>query len=135
LSAAEAAAHSEDASSRAASSGRRKGGNGGGALFLDDTDRRRFLGLVAELPERFSLEVHAFVLMGNHYHLLLRCLEANLSEAIRWLRVSYAGRFNWAHRRRGHVFQGRFKSVVLLEGVRQNSDRRGILPVFLMQSV
>ncbi|MFM8358833.1 MAG: transposase [Verrucomicrobiota bacterium] len=90
-------------------------GNGGEALFRGDTDRRRFLGLVSELPERFSLEVHAFVLMSNHYHLLVRCREANLSEAIRWLQVSYAGRFNWAHRRRGHVFQGRFKSVLLLE--------------------
>ena len=90
-------------------------GNGGEALYRDDTDRRRFLGLVSELPERFSLEVHAFVLMNNHYHLLLRCREANLSEAIRWLQLSYAGRFNWAHRRRGHVFQGRFKSVLLLE--------------------
>jgi REP element-mobilizing transposase RayT len=89
-------------------------GNGGGTLFADDTDRRRFLGLLSELPERFLLEVHAFVLMNTHYHLLLRCHEANLSEAIRWLQVSYAGRFNWAHQRRGHVFQGRFKSVLLL---------------------
>ena len=90
-------------------------GNGGEVLFRDDTDRQRFLGLLSELPERFSLEIHAFVLMGDHYHLLLRCREANLSEAIRWLQVSYAGRFNGAHRRRGHVFQGRFKSVLILE--------------------
>ena len=90
-------------------------GNGGEALFRGDADRRRFLGLVSELPARFSVEVHAFVLMDNHYHLLLRCREANLSEAVRWLQVSYAGRFNWAHRRRGHVFQGRFKSVLLLD--------------------
>ncbi|MFO1457811.1 MAG: transposase [Verrucomicrobiota bacterium] len=90
-------------------------GNGGDKIFGNDTDRRRFLGLVSELPGRFSVEIHAFVLMDNHYHLLLRCREANLSEAIRWLQVSYAGRFNWAHRRRGHLFQGRFKSVLLLE--------------------
>ena len=64
-------------------------GNGGEVLSHDDTDRRRFLGLVLELAERFSLEVHAFVLMNNHYHLLLRCQEANLIEAIRWLQVSY----------------------------------------------
>lgn len=90
-------------------------GNGGETLFRDDTDRQRFLGLVAELPERFLLEVHAFVLMDNHYHLLLRCRESNLSEAVRWLQVSYAARFNGAHRRRGHVFQGRFKSMLLLD--------------------
>ena len=97
--------------------------NGGDLLFRDDLDRHRFLGLLSELPERFSLEVHAFVLMENHYHLLLRCREANLSQAIRWLQTSYAGRFNWAHRRRGHVFQGRFKSVLILdEGESMGSD-------------
>ncbi|MCW5558147.1 MAG: transposase [Verrucomicrobiae bacterium] len=90
-------------------------GNGGENLYRSDTDRRHFLGLVSELPERFSTEVHAFVLMDNHYHLLVRCAEPNLSEAVRWLQVSYAGRFNWVHRRRGPVFQGRFKSVLLLE--------------------
>lgn len=90
-------------------------GNGGESLFLDDPDRRRFLGLVSELPERFSVEIHAYVLMDNHYHLLLRCQEPNLSDAVRWLQVSYASHFNATHRRRGHVFQGRFKSVLLLE--------------------
>jgi REP element-mobilizing transposase RayT len=90
-------------------------GHRGEALFFDDTDRRRFLGGVAELPERFALEVHAFVLMHNHYHLLVRTTEANLSHAIRWLNVSYAIKFNWAHRTRGTVFQGRFKSVLIQE--------------------
>lgn len=86
-----------------------------GRIYRDDIDRRRFLGLVSELPGRFSVEIHAFVLMNNRNPLLLRCREANLSEAIRWLQVSYAGRFNRAHRRRGHLFQGRFKSALLLE--------------------
>ena len=61
--------------------------NRGQALFLDEADRRRFLGAVAELPERFTLELHAFVLMDNHYHLLVRTGAANLSHAIRWLQV------------------------------------------------
>ena len=56
-----------------------------GAVFLDDADRRRFLGLVAELPQRYGVELHAFVLMDNHYHLLVRTGDANLSDAIRWL--------------------------------------------------
>ena len=86
-------------------------GHRGGTLFLEDTDRRRFMGAVAELAERFGLEVHAFVLMDNHYHLLVRTRETNLSQAIRWLNVSYAIKFNWAHRWRGTVFQGRFKTV------------------------
>lgn len=90
-------------------------GHRGGALFLDDVDRRRFLGAVSELPDRYGLEVHAFVLMGNHYHLLVRTREANLSHAIRWLNVTYAIKFNWAHRWRGAVFQGRYKSVLIQE--------------------
>ena len=58
-------------------------GSGGDPIYRRDLDRRRFLGLLAEMPERFSLEVHAFVLMDNHYHLLVRCREANLSHAMR----------------------------------------------------
>lgn len=90
-------------------------GHRGGALFLDDADRRRFLGAVAELPERYALEVHAFVLMHNHYHLLVRTREANLGQAMRWLNVSYAVKFNWAHRCHGTVFEGRFKGVLIQE--------------------
>jgi putative transposase len=69
--------------------------------------------VVAELPERYGLEVDAFVLVGNHYHLLARTSEPNLSHAIRWLKVSYAVKFNWAHRSHGTVFQGRFKSGLI----------------------
>ena len=81
-------------------------GHRGGTLFRNDADRRRFLGLVAELPDRFALQIHAFVLMDNHYHLLVRTGEANLSQAVRWLNVSYAVKFNWAHRFRGSVLRG-----------------------------
>lgn len=88
-------------------------GNGGNVIFRTDEDRRRFLGLVAELPGRFRTEIHAFVLMDNHYHLLLRCSGASVSETLRWLQTTYAARFNWAHNRRGHLFQGRFKSILI----------------------
>lgn len=88
-------------------------GNHREAIFLSDTDRRRFLGRLAELPERFRTEIHAFVLMENHYHLLVRTMDANLSEAIRWLQVSYSSVFNWAHGIRGHLFQGRFRSLLI----------------------
>ena len=87
------------------------------AIYRTDADRRRFLGLVAELPERFGMEVHAFVLMDNHYHLVVRTPEPNLSEAMRWLHVSYSSRFNWANRMCGPVFQGRYKAMVI-EAVR-----------------
>ena len=97
-------------------------GNRREAIYRTDADRRRFLGLVAELPERFGLEVHAFVLMDNHYHLVVRTPEPNLSEAMRWLHVSYSSRFNWAHRPCGHVFQGRYKAMVM-------EDQRGVVEV------
>jgi putative transposase len=59
------------------------------------------------------VEIHAFVLMDNHYHLLLRTPPPNLSHAIRWLHVSYSIGFNRAHRQCGPVFAGRFKVVVI----------------------
>lgn len=97
-------------------------GNRREALYLDDTDRRRFLGLVSELPERFRLEIHAFVLMDNHYHLVVRTPEPNLSHAMRWLHVTYSSRFNWAHEQVGHVFAGRFRAVII-------QDEKGICEV------
>ena len=90
-------------------------GNGDDSIFRNDLDRHRFLGWLGEMPERFSLEVHAFVLMDDHYHLLIRTRETNLSHAIRWLHTCHASGFNSAHRRRGHVFQGRFKAVLILD--------------------
>jgi REP element-mobilizing transposase RayT len=86
-------------------------GNRREPIFRSDDDRRRFLGCLAEFPERFRIEVHAFVLMENHYHLVLRLGDANLSRAIQWLQLSYSVRFNWSHRLAGHVFQGRFKAM------------------------
>lgn len=82
-------------------------------IFRDDADRTIFLNTVAEAAERFSLDVFAYVLMGNHYHLLLRTRRANLSKAMQWLGVSYTTRFNRRHSRSGHLFQGRFKSMLV----------------------
>ncbi len=65
-------------------------GKPAGELFLNDDDRRGFIGTVAELPDRFRMEIHAVVLMDNHYRLVVRTPEANLSHGIRWLQVSYS---------------------------------------------
>ncbi len=65
------------------------------------------------MSERFSVEVHAYVLMGNHYHLILRTPHANASQALQWLNVSYSVWFNAKRRRVGHVFQGRFRSTLI----------------------
>ena len=87
-------------------------GNERRAIYRDDQDRRHFLELLAELPDRFRVRVHGYVLMDNHYHLQLETPEANLSRAVQWLNVSYSVWFNRRHRRSGHLFQGRFKAVV-----------------------
>src|ERR1051326_5791682 len=67
-------------------------------IFRNDTDRRHFLEAVAEMVGRFRVRLHCFVLMGNHYHLLLELREPNLSRAIQWLNVSYSIWFNLRHR-------------------------------------
>lgn len=88
-------------------------GNERKALFRDDPDRFHFLELLAELGERLGTRVHAYVLMDNHFHLLLETPEANLSRAMQWLGVSYSIWFNRRHDRVGHLFQGRFKALVV----------------------
>lgn len=86
-------------------------------IFVDDRSRVHFLELLEEMASRFRVRIHAYVLMSNHYHLILETPEANLSLAMQWLNVSYAAWFNARARRVGHLFQGRFKSV-LVENVR-----------------
>lgn len=86
-------------------------GNERQAIFRDDQDRLHFLGLLAEWVDRFHLRVHAYVLMDNHYHLLIETAEANLSQAMQWLGVSYTVWFNRRHQRVGHLFQGRYQAI------------------------
>lgn len=89
-------------------------GNERKSIFRDDRDRGHFIELLAGLEDRFGLEVHAYVLMENHYHLMLRLVrDAGLSAGMHFLGVSYSVWFNRRHRRCGHLFQGRFKGVVV----------------------
>jgi REP element-mobilizing transposase RayT len=88
-------------------------GNEGRNIFFDDKDRYGFLGVVGETSERFEIDIFAYVLMDNHYHLLIRTQRANLSKAMQWLGVTYTRRFNNKHSRIGHLFQGRFKSIIV----------------------
>lgn len=82
-------------------------------IFSDEKDRHVFLETLGQLVNRFDLEVHAYALMGNHYHLLLRSKRANLSEGMQWLGTTYSRRYNVRHGRSGHLFQGRFKNIVV----------------------
>jgi len=88
-------------------------GNERRAIFRIGEDYQRFLDLIATMTSRFKIEVHSYVLMENHYHLLIKTTHANLSRAIQWLGVTYAGWFNRTHNRSGHLFQGRFKSFLI----------------------
>ncbi len=88
-------------------------GNAGEVLFKSKRDREKFYEYLENMVERFSLKIHTYCLMNNHYHLLVETPKANLSKAIQWLNVSYAIYFNRKHQRNGHLFQGRFKSILI----------------------
>ncbi len=94
-------------------------GNERKRVFRDDKDRGRFLELLEEWVERFSMRLHAYVLMDNHYHLLAETTQPNLGAAMQWLQVSYTVGFNRRHRRVGLMFQGRYKVVVASAEVRK----------------
>ena len=88
-------------------------GNDQRAIYGARSDYEKFLALLQKMAKRYQVEIHGYVLMGNHYHLLIKTREANLSRAIQWLGVSYAGWYNRTHNRSGHLFQGRFKSFLV----------------------
>lgn len=79
-------------------------------LYLEDEDRIRFLALLADVVTHRHWQLVAYVLMSNHYHLLLRTPEPNLSRGMHDLDGDYASSFNVRHDRVGHLFQGRFTS-------------------------
>jgi REP element-mobilizing transposase RayT len=88
-------------------------GNEQGDIFYDNTDRWQFLDIVGELAERFEVDIFAYVLMDNHYHLLLKTNRANLSKIMQCFGTTYTRRFNNRHERSGHLFQGRYKSIII----------------------
>ena len=88
-------------------------GNEQGNFFQDDEDRNDFISLMGEISDRFDVDVFAYVLMDSHYHILLRTNRPNLSKAMQWMGVTYTRRFNNRHGRSGHLFQGRFKSLIV----------------------
>lgn len=88
-------------------------GNNRRDIFLDDEDFNILINLLGEMSSRFDVDVFAYVLMNNHYHILLRTNSPNLSKAMQWIGVTYTRRFNNRHVRSGHLFQGRFKSLIV----------------------
>jgi REP element-mobilizing transposase RayT len=88
-------------------------GNRREAIVLDDDDRRRFVGRLADTVTLHRWRLHAWVLMTNHYHLLLETPEPNLSRGMQRLNAPYSQAFNARHGRVGHVLQGRYKSILV----------------------
>jgi REP element-mobilizing transposase RayT len=90
-------------------------GNRREEIFRDDHDRRLFLKTLGEACARSGWRVHAWVLMSNHYHLLIETVEPNLVAGMQWLQNTYTRRFNTRHRVWGRLFGDRYKAV-LVEG-------------------
>ena len=88
-------------------------GNRRQPIFLDDGDLEQFLTLFADVVRRRGWRCHAYCLMQNHYHLLIETPEADLSIGLHRLNACYAQWFNWKHDVDGHLFQGRFHSVLV----------------------
>jgi REP element-mobilizing transposase RayT len=88
-------------------------GNERRRIFRCNRDREAFLQFLTEAVKRFGWRVTAWVLMTNHYHLVIQTPEANLSRGMQWLNGTYADWFNRRHDRSGHLFQGRFKSFII----------------------
>ena len=88
-------------------------GNAQEAIFLDDDDKLSFLAVLAEVVSRFGWLCHAYCLMDNHYHLLIETPDGNLSQGMRQVNGVYTQRFNRRHARVGHLFQGRFKAILV----------------------
>lgn len=82
-------------------------------IFVDTRDHELFLETLREMCQRTGMIVHAYVLMPNHYHLLLETPHAHLITGMKWLQGTYTQRFNGRHKLVGHLFQGRYKALLI----------------------
>ena len=105
-------------------------------IVQDDEDRSTFVRTLGEASERAGFRVHAYVLMSNHYHVLLETKEPNLSQGMGWLQNAFTRRINTRHKLWGHVFGGRYKAILvepgncfwaLLDYIHLNPVRAGLL--------
>jgi len=87
-------------------------GNCGAFIFKSDSDRKTFLEILATSLTTYTVTLHGFVLMKNHFHLLVETPLGNLSEFMRHLNIRYTSYFNQTYRRKGHLYGGRYKSII-----------------------
>jgi putative transposase len=88
-------------------------GNERKAIFRNDADRSVFLGKLKTSRQIYGVEIHAFVMMNNHFHLIIETPKGNLSEFMRHFNISYTAAFNRRHHRVGHLYQGRYKAILI----------------------
>jgi REP element-mobilizing transposase RayT len=82
-------------------------------IFMDDADRQRFVDTLGEACAKTGWQVHAYVLMPNHFHWVVEAPQPNLVAGMKWLLGAYTSRFNRRHRLFGHLFSGRYKSLIV----------------------
>ncbi|MFQ6082960.1 MAG: transposase [Candidatus Aminicenantia bacterium] len=88
-------------------------GNEKRVIFKDNRDREKMVTYLKESKEKFSIIIYCYVLMDNHFHLLIETAKPNLSKVMHWILTGYTVYFNKRHRRTGHLFQGRYKSLLV----------------------
>src|SRR6266545_1296161 len=88
-------------------------GNDRRLIYRDDPDRELFLEKLRGSLEIYQVVLHAYVLMGNHFHLIVETPRANLSEFMRHFNISYTAAFNRCHCCMGHLYQGRYKAILV----------------------
>jgi len=107
-------------------------------IFFNNGERKSFLSYLKSGHLRYSAIIHAFCLMNNHYHLFMETPLGNLSQIMRHINGAYTNYFNTKHSRRGHLFQGRYKAILveadsyageLSRYIHLNPVRAGIVPL------
>ena len=88
-------------------------GNEQKAVFKSKSDRIQYLAYLESATERYNAMIHAFCMMDNHYHLLLETPSGNLPQIMRHINGAYTTYFNTKRCRRGHLFQGRYKAILV----------------------
>jgi len=82
-------------------------------IFSNDADRSAFLDLLERSSDIYQTEILAYVLLSSHFHLFVKTPLGNLQEFMRHFNISYTSYYNWKHNRRGHLYQGRYKSFLV----------------------
>lgn len=88
-------------------------GNARNDIFHIEQDRNDFLSVLSIVVKRYNWLCHAYCLMDNHYHLLMETPDGNLSQGMRQINGIYTQKYNWRHKKTGHVFEGRYKAIIV----------------------